>query len=139
MSIMSENSSIESENSSIQSENSSIESEKSSIVFSDSSIVFSDSILEFSVIQWRSEGPAGPATAGGAAGLKGPTRGRQEEVVAVTPWPRAQTSCLRGGPKIVATLLQSSQTRYSSCLTRYSSYLTRYSSLQTRYSRIDNN
>ena len=35
-------------------------------------------------VQWRSEGPAGPATAGGPAGLKGPARARQEEVVAVT-------------------------------------------------------
>ena len=63
-------------------------------------------------VQWRSEGPAGPATAGGPAGLKGPARGppgaRQEEVVAITPWPGAQTSCLRGGPKIVATLLSQS-------------------------------
>ena len=45
----------------------------------------------------------------GGAGLKGPARpppgARQEEIVAVTPWPGAQTSCLRGGAKIVATLL----------------------------------
>ena len=58
------------------------------------------------MVQWRSEGPAGPATAGGPAGLKGPARARQEEVVAVTPWPGARTSCLRGGPKIVATPLR---------------------------------
>ena len=38
-------------------------------------------------------------------GLKGPTRARQEEVVAVTPWPGAQTSYWRGAPKIVATPL----------------------------------
>ena len=50
--------------------------------------------------QWRSEGPAGPATAGGPAGPKG---ARQEEVVSVTLQLGAQTSCLRGGPKIVAT------------------------------------
>ena len=43
--------------------------------------------------QWRSEGPAGPATAG-ARGAEGVC---QEEVVAVTPWPGAQTSCSRGG------------------------------------------
>ena len=47
-------------------------------------------------IQWCSEGPAGPATAGGPAGLKEPARACQEEVVAVTPWPGAQTSCWRG-------------------------------------------
>ena len=33
---------------------------------------------------------------GGGVGLKGPSGARQEEVVAVTPWPGAQTSCLRG-------------------------------------------
>ena len=48
--------------------------------------------------QWRSEGPAGPATAGGPADWRGPPGARQEEVVAVTPWPGAQTSCC-GGPE----------------------------------------
>ena len=67
-------------------------------------------ITEYSIknrnLQWRSEGPAGPATAGG--GLKGPARSPpgQEEVVAVNPWPEAQTSCLRGGAKIIATPLE---------------------------------
>ena len=42
---------------------------------------------------------------GGPAGLKGLPGARQEEVVAVTHSPGAQTSCLQGGPKIVATLL----------------------------------
>ena len=55
--------------------------------------------------QLRSEGPTGPTTVGGPAGLKGPARAHQEEVVAVTPWSGAQTSCWRGGPKIVATPL----------------------------------
>ena len=52
--------------------------------------------------QWRSEGAAGPATAGGPWGWRGPP-GRS--IVAVNPWSGAQTSCLRGGPKIIATPL----------------------------------
>ena len=55
----------------------------------------------FHSVQWRSEGLARPAT----AETRGAERARQEEVVTVTPWPRAQTSCLQGGQKIVATLL----------------------------------
>ena len=47
-------------------------------------------------VKWRCDSGGG----GGAEGA------RQEEVVAVTPWPGAQTSGLRGGPKIVATLLR---------------------------------
>ena len=43
-------------------------------------------------MQWHSKGPAGPATAG-ARGAEG---ARQEEVVAVNPWPGAQTSFWRG-------------------------------------------
>ena len=50
-------------------------------------------------MQWRSEGPAGPTISGGPAGLKGLPGAHQEEEVAVTPWPGAQTSCLRGGLK----------------------------------------
>ena len=47
--------------------------------------------------RWRSEGSAGPAITG-SRGAEGPARGppRQGEVVAVTPRPGAQTSCLRG-------------------------------------------
>ena len=41
-----------------------------------------------SMKQWHGEGPAD----GGSAGLKA----CQEEVIAVTPWPGAQTSYLRG-------------------------------------------
>ena len=50
--------------------------------------------------------PQAPRVAGGPWGWRGPPGARQEEVVAVTPWPGAQTICLRGGgPKFVATLL----------------------------------
>ena len=41
------------------------------------------------------QAPQAPRPRGGA-GLKGPPGARQEEVVAVTPWPGTQTSCLRG-------------------------------------------
>ena len=49
--------------------------------------------------------PQAPRPRGGPRGWRGPPGARQAEVIAVTPWPGAQTSCLRGGPKIVATLL----------------------------------
>ena len=63
--------------------------------------IWTGDLLIFNPDQWRSKGPAGPATAG-ARGVEG---ARQEEVVAVNPWPGAQTSCLRWGPKIIATPL----------------------------------
>ena len=54
------------------------------------------------IVQWLSEGPAGPATGARRA------EGARQEVVAVTPWPGAQTSCLwEGGPKLVTSLLKS--------------------------------
>ena len=60
--------------------------------------IFSE-ITEYSIknrnLQWRSEGPAGPV--GPATAERGVKGARQEEVVAVNPWPEAQTSCLRGG------------------------------------------
>ena len=49
--------------------------------------------------QWRSEGPAGSATAGGHRGARGIEGARLEEIVAVSPWPGAQTSCLQGARK----------------------------------------
>ena len=69
--------------------------------------------------QWRSEGPAGPATAGGPRGWRGPPGGPPGRSSRRNPWPGAQSSCLRGGPKIVATPLHrtgsdSTQTRHSS-------------------------
>ena len=74
-------------------------------------------VMDCQRMQWRSEGPAGPATAGGggggAAGLKGPARARQEEVVAVTPLPRDPNKLLAGGPKIVATPLRECQDQVS--------------------------
>ena len=48
-------------------------------------------------VQWRSEGPACRPREPGGRGWRGPQRARQEKVVAVNPWPGAQTSCLRGG------------------------------------------
>ena len=47
--------------------------------------------------QWRSEGPAGPATLG-ARDVES-----QGKFNSMTPWPGAQTICLRVGPKIVVT------------------------------------
>ena len=69
-------------------------------------------------LQWRSEGPACPAIAGGGAEVARQGPAMQEEVVAVavTPWPGTQTSCLQGGGKIAATLLHTSfDFRYSLC------------------------
>ena len=67
---------------------------------------FSSYISTPPITQWRTESPAGPATTGGPRDRRGPPGACQEEVVAVTPWPGAQTSCCGGeGSKIVATLL----------------------------------
>ena len=49
--------------------------------------------------------PQAPRPRGGPRGWRGPPGARLKEVVAVTSWPGAQTSSLRGGPKIVATPL----------------------------------
>ena len=51
--------------------------------------------------QWRSEGPAGPATAGGPRGWRGPP-GRSS---LRNPLARGPNKLLAGGPKIVATPL----------------------------------
>ena len=47
---------------------------------------------DLTYIQWRSEGPAGPTT----AGAREAEWARQKEVVAVTSWPEAKTCSLRG-------------------------------------------
>ena len=49
--------------------------------------------------QWRSEGPAGPATAGGPAGLKGPARGPPGGSSRRNPLARGPNNLLRGGPE----------------------------------------
>ena len=56
-------------------------------------------------MQWRSEGPAGPATAGGPASLKGPARGPPERSSRRNPLARGPNKLFAGGPKIVATSL----------------------------------
>ena len=49
--------------------------------------------------QWRSEGPAGPATAGGPAGLKGPARGPQGRSSRLDPLARGPNKLFAGGPE----------------------------------------
>ena len=49
--------------------------------------------------QWRSEGPAGPATAGGPAGLKGPARGPPGRSSRRNPLARGPNKLVAGGPE----------------------------------------
>mgnify|MGYP003531577293 CR=1 FL=1 len=49
--------------------------------------------------QWRSEGPAGPATAGGPAGLKGPARGPPGRSSRRNPLARGPNKLFAGGPE----------------------------------------
>ena len=53
--------------------------------------------------QWRSEGPAGPATAGG--GAEGARQGPPGRSSRRNPLARGPNKLLAGGPKIVATPL----------------------------------
>ena len=50
-------------------------------------------------IQWRSEGPAGPATAGGPEGLKGPARGPPGRSSRSNPLARGPNKLFAGGPE----------------------------------------
>ena len=50
-------------------------------------------------MQWRSEGPAGPATAGGPAGLKGPARGPPGRSSRRNPLARGPNKLFAGGPE----------------------------------------
>ena len=49
--------------------------------------------------QWRSEGPADPATAGGPAGLKGPARGPPGRSSRRNPLTRGPNKLFAGGPE----------------------------------------
>ena len=53
----------------------------------------------FNEMQWRSEGPAGPVTAGGPAGLKGPARGPQGRSSRLDPLARGPNKLFAGGPE----------------------------------------
>ena len=68
-------------------------------------IINKKKLLENNKYSGVARAPQAPRPRGGPRGWRGPPGARQEEVVAVTPWPGAQTRCLRGGPKIVATPL----------------------------------